>query len=279
MTSLDRSRPWCAAVMRAHAKSFYFSTRLLPAVKRRAVEALYGLFRTADDLADEPGMPLRERYAEFERMLEAVANLRAPGYTCDAPWFAAVRDAVERFPIALDDVRRLIEGCRSDLEDPGIATVEDLYRYSAAVAGTVGRCSMPILGAADADSLDRGERLGIAMQYTNVIRDVAEDRALGRNYLPQQEFPGASDAQIMRELAGIAREYYREARVLAARVPNDGSRAALLMTAEIYGGILDRVERQDYDPLRGRAYVPGREKIWRAARCLIEAYTGLPTIR
>jgi phytoene synthase len=265
--------------MRVHAKSFYFSTRLLPSAKRQAVEALYGLFRTADDLADEPGIPLERRHAEFDAMLDAIEHLRADGYTSGAPWFAAVHDTVHRYPIDLGDIRRLVIGCRSDLETPRIETLDDLYRYSAAVAGTVGRASMPILGGADDDSRERGERLGIAMQYTNIIRDVAEDRALGRNYLPHATFPDASEAQIMRELTAIARGYYREARVLAGRVPNDGSRAALLMTAEIYGGILDRVEALEFDPERGRAFVPRREKLIRAARCLFEAYTGFATIK
>ena len=265
--------------MRVHAKSFYFSTRVLPRAKREAVEALYGLFRSADDLADEPGFTREERERGLEHILRELDTVRDAAGSGGAPWYPAVRRAFERFAIDVADARRLVEGCRSDLDPAPIRTLDDLYRYSAAVAGTVGRCSMPILGASDRDSLDRGERLGIAMQYTNVLRDVEEDRAMGRTYLPSEMLAHAAEREVMREIARIAREYYREGRVLAARVPNDGSRAALLMTSAIYGGIVDRLEARDFDTAQGRAYVPTGEKLRRALYCVVEAYTGFATIK
>lgn len=279
MSSLQRSRIWCANVMRNHAKSFFFSTRMLPRTKRYAVEALYGLCRTADDLADEPGLTREERERAFDIMLADLTAIREPAHASDAPWFAAVRAAFAEFPIDPADAIALVRGCRSDLDPRDIRTLDELYRYSAAVAGTVGRCSMPILGADDDDSLARGERLGVAMQYTNVLRDVEEDRRMRREYLPRESFPGRSTQEIMREIAALARGYYAEARVLAGRVPNDGSRAALLMTSDIYGGILDHLERRGYDPHRGRAYVPTGEKLRRAARCLVQSYVGFASIK
>ena len=279
MIGVERSQAWCAKVMREHAKSFYFSTRVLPRRKREAVEALYGLFRSADDLADEPGFTLAERERGFVCILRELDTVRDDGAVGDAPWYPAVRRAFERFPIDIGDARRLVEGCRGDLDPKPILTLGDLYAYSEAVAGTVGRCSMPILGASDRDSLARGERLGIAMQYTNVLRDVEEDRANGRCYLPSAMLVRGDERSVMREIANAARAYYREGRVLAARVPNDGSRAALLMTSDIYGAILDRLERRDYDPAVGRAFVSTGEKVRRAFRCVIEAYTGFATIK
>lgn len=276
--TLEESRAWCAEVMRAHAKSFYFSTRILPRAKRYAVEALYGLFRTADDLADEPGIEREERLSGLSAILELV-DAAHEGRNGDAPWFPAVSDAFARFPIERADVVRLIEACRDDVSPRDIATMRDLYEYSACVAGTVGRASMAILGAADADSLERGERLGVAMQYTNVLRDVEEDRLLGRNYLPLREFAGASVPDVMREIARRARIYYKEAQILAGRVPNDGSRAALLMTSDIYQAILDPLERRGFDPAQGRAFVPGREKVRRALTCLVRSYVGFATIK
>lgn len=279
MTALERSRIWCANVMREHAKSFFFSTRMLPREKRYAVEALYGLCRTADDLADEPGLDRRAREQAFDAMLadlQAVGNAR---YVSDAPWFEALRAAFRAFPIDVHDAIALVRGCRGDLDPAPIRTLEDLYAYSAAVAGTVGRCSMPILGACDGDSLSRGERLGVAMQYTNVLRDVDEDARMSRQYLPRESFPGRPTSAVMREVAQRAREFYAEARVLAPRVPNDGSRAALLMTSDIYGGILDQLERRGFDPAGGRAYVPTGEKLRRAARCLVQSYVGFATIK
>jgi phytoene/squalene synthetase len=279
VNDLTFSRRWCAALMREHAKSFYFSTRMLPREKRYAVEALYGLCRTADDLADEPGLTRDQREWAFALMLRDLEHVRDPHYQSYAPWFAALRAAFERYPVALDDAVALVCGCRSDLEPRPIETLDELYAYSAAVAGTVGRCSMPILGAGDDDSLRRGERLGVAMQITNVLRDVEEDRQMSREYLPRRSFPGHATPQIMRELSSIARDYYSEARVLASRVPNDGSRAALLMTSDIYGGILDDLERRGFDPEQGRAHVPTREKLRRAARCLVQSYVGFASIK
>jgi phytoene synthase len=275
----DTSQAWCSAVMRANAKSFYFSTRLLPRAKREAVEALYALFRTVDDFADEPEYSDRQRLLGIEAIERDLEHLDDPEYLTDAPWFAAVRRAFESFPIDLAAAQRLIAGCKRDLEPVEIVSMDELERYSAAVAGTVGLCSMPILGAGDPDSLARGERLGIAMQLTNILRDVDEDRRLGRNYLPMQAFPGHSVPEVMHAIAGVARRYYSESRVLASRVPNDGSRAALLVTSDIYGGILDHLERRNFDPSLGRAYVGTGEKLRRALRCVVVAYTGFATIK
>lgn len=277
--TVTESQAWCAAIMRAHAKSFYFSTRLLPQAKREAVEALYGLFRTADDLADEPGLSSAQRRDGLAAIKSDLALLDQAETGSEAPWFAAVHRAFARFPIDIHDALRLVQGCESDLNTPHIHTLEDLERYSAAVAGTVGRTSMPILGAADADSLERGERLGIAMQLTNVVRDVEEDAQFGRDYLPRLSYPDATTGEIMRIIALRARELYSEALVLASRVPNDGSRAALLMTADIYGGILDRLERNGFDPARGRVFVPLHEKLWRGLRCFAIAHVGRATIK
>ena len=210
----------------------------MPRAKREAVEAIYGVFRTADDLADLPGLEPADRHgalAEIERDLE---HIRDPDYESGAAWFPAVRRAFARFPIDANDALRLIGACRRDVDGFACETMEDLERYCAAVAGTVGRCAMPILGAADPDSLERAERLGIALQLTNVLRDVESDRNLGRNYLPRA-FAGEPIAEIRRRIAERARQYYGEASVLAKRLPNDGSRFALLAAADLYEGVLD----------------------------------------
>lgn len=279
MSSLPESQRWCVAVMKREAKSFFFSTRILPRAKREAVEALYGLCRFADDTADEPGLQSAQRLAAFETLLAEIRLLREPQAHCEAPWFPALARAFERFPIDLADVEALVLGCRSDVEGAQIATMDDLERYAAAVAGTVGRCSLAILGANDPDSLARGERLGIAMQLTNVLRDVEEDRTLGRNYLPLQAFAGTPVREVMRAVALRARCLYRESDVLASRVPNDGSRVSLMMTSDVYEGILDRLEARGFDPSAGRVYVTTLGKFRRAARSAFAAYAGLPTMR
>lgn len=278
MSEIEKSRRWCRHVMRVHAKSFYFSTRILPPHKRNAVEALYAICRTADDAADEPGFRAEDRRVTLEQIARDVAHLRDAHYTARAPWFASAQDAFASFPIPIPEVLRLIAGCTSDIEGRTIGTMDDLERYANDVAGTVGRCAMAILGAADDDSLLRGERLGVAMQLTNVLRDIDEDTRMGRNYLPL-EASGVSPVEIARAIARRAHELYREADVLARRVPNDGSRAALVLTRIMYEAILEKIEQRGFAVGMGRAHVSFAEKTYLAARGLLVFYTGLKTIK
>lgn len=230
---LSESRRWCRALLRREAKGFFRATRLLRRSEREAVEAIYGLFRTADDIADEPGPSREERVCMLDELAQTVRDIRAPSCESAAPWLLAVRDAFARYPIAIDDALRLIDACRSDAQGATIETYAELERYCACVAGTVGRCAMAILGASDVDSLERAERLGIALQLTNILRDVVRDRAIGRSYLPRD----ASADEIVRR----ARAYYEEAGVLARRLPDLRSRLAVLLAARLYARNLDRL--------------------------------------
>jgi len=250
------SQRWCCALLRKEAKSFYLATRFLPRAKREAVEAIYAVFRMADNLADEPGYSDEERRAGLREIAFALEHVRDEVYRSDAPWFAAVRRAFAAFPIAVADALRLIDACRADLDGVVCETLQDLEAYCAAVAGTVGRCALPILGACDADSLERAERLGIALQLTNVLRDVDRDRASGRSYLPRA-FATLSDRGASM-IAARAREYYREAAVIARRLPNDGSRLAILLAADLYEATLD-------GPLTLW------ERVRRVGRCIVRA--------
>lgn len=265
--------------MRDRAKSFYFATRVLPPAKRSAVEALYGFCRFTDDIADAAGPSAAERRATFTAIRSALLELGTAHGEGAFAWLPALRCTFERFPLDVRDALRLVDGCERDLEPADVGSMDELHAYAVAVAGTVGRCTLPILGANDPDSLARGELLGVAMQYTNVLRDVAEDRAMGRNYLPRREFYGVPIPQIMRDVARRARSYYLEARMLAPRVPNDGSRMALLLAGAVYEGILDRLARRDYDPFSGRASVPLPSKLGCAVRSMFVAYAGFPTMR
>lgn len=250
------SQRWCRALLRKEAKSFYLATRFLPRTKREAVEAIYAVFRRADDLADEPGYSNEERRAGLREIAFALEHVRDEAYRSDAPWFAALRRAFGAFPIAVADALRLIDACRADVDSVVCETLQDLEAYCAAVAGTVGRCALPILGASDADSLERGERLGVALQLTNILRDVDRDRASGRSYLPRSfaALPDRGRATI----AARARECYREAPVIARRLPNDGSRLAILLAADLYEATLD-------GPLTLQ------ERVGRVGRCIVRA--------
>lgn len=278
MRDLDASRAWAAHIMQVHAKTFYFATRILPRKKRQAIEALYALFRFADDVADEPGAPVFVRRRIFKQIRYDVDRLNDKDHLTAAPWFSTLQDALAHFPIQSDDIRELLDGCESDLNLQTFRSLEHLETYASHVAGTVGRCVLAVLGATDADSLSRGERLGIAMQLTNIIRDIDQDARLGRNYLPESMTAIRSQAEVIEQLAAIARRYYREGVVLARRLPNDGSRVALLMAACGYEKILDAVNLRNAQSPFTRAHVSFSGKLAVALRSLLFAYVGLRTI-
>jgi phytoene synthase len=250
----------------------------LPLQKRRGIEALYAFFRCVDDAVDEGNVSNEDRRARLQRFRDAVGSLARSSAGCFEPWFPALSSAFERYELDTQPLLELIDGCESDLHGVNFERMADLERYARAVAGTVGRSVMPVLGAADADAIALGERLGVAMQLTNVLRDVDEDRRLGRNYLPFREFAGVASEDVMRLVAARARAYYESGRTVAKRVPNDGSRAALLMAATFYEGILTRLERRGFEPA-GRAYVGHVAKWGLAAKCFVSAYTGLAIIK
>jgi phytoene/squalene synthetase len=273
-----KSAAYCRGVMQHHARSFYFATRLLPSAKRDAIEALYAFFRSVDDAADEGNAGMETRRARMRAFRTAVESLHGGPDACEEPWFDALSRAYIRYAIDRRPLLELIDGCESDLGTVDIASMNDLENYARAVAGTVGRSVVPILGATGSDALALGERLGVAMQLTNVLRDVADDERQGRNYLPLREFPGAGGTDAMRAVAAQARRQYDAGRALVRSVPNDGSRAALLMAAAFYEGILGRIERRGFDRA-GRAFVGGAAKWGLAAKCVFSAYTGLAIIK
>ncbi|HET7813814.1 MAG TPA: phytoene/squalene synthase family protein [Candidatus Baltobacteraceae bacterium] len=279
MNDLFASRMFCAQTMRTHAKSFYLSTRFLPRVKREAIEALYAFFRIVDDTVDEGAHPLAFRREKLNHCRNDVEGLSRPAYRSCAPWFPALQAAYADFDLDREPLMQLIDGCASDLEGRSIASFDELESYAKAVAGTVGRSVIPILGASDPDSLARAEQIGVAMQFTNILRDVEEDRAMGRNYLPAASYPDLAVADVMRMMALQAHERYEAVTALAPRLPNDGSRAALLMACAFYRNILRGVETRGFDPHAKRVYVSDAAKVKLAVGCVITAYTGFAIIR
>ena len=265
--------------MRAHAKSFFLATRLLPLRKRQAIEAVYAFCRDVDDTVDNGVDSLRDRQLAIRRRRTDIAGLSDPAFEGSAPWFAALRHAHDEFWLSREQMLRLIDGCESDLTRDRIDSLEKLEWYGSMVAGSVGQCILPVLGARDEDSLALADRLGVAMQLTNVLRDVQEDAAMGRTYLPFTQFAAHSPAEVMRIVAQRARRHYRAGVSVASRLPNDGSRAAVLVAAALYERILDGVERKGFDPRAQRVIVGPVQKAGLVARSMVAAYTGFATIR
>lgn len=234
---ISDSRRWCRTFLHGHSKSFYLATRFLPRIKREAIEAMYSLFRVVDELADNPKLELDERYRELDEIARAVEHVRDRSYTHEAPWFPAVRAAFTNFRIETGDVLRLIAACRAESEAPTFATMAELEAHAAAIGGGILRLGVTILGASDSDSLERAQRLGTGLHLVDVIRDVEEDRQMGRSYLPL-EFSALSDRGLSR-LTQTARQYCAQCLPVAKRLPNDGSRLTLLLTTDLYESLMD----------------------------------------
>jgi phytoene/squalene synthetase len=239
----SRSQAWCAAIMFREAKRFFFASRLLPPSKRKALEALYAVFRTADDLADEPGFSDEQRRLGLASIRRDLQNIRNPMHESAAPWFAAVRAAFAHHPISIADALGVVDGCAAELDNQPIRSLADLERVAAAITGGVARCAVTIFGASQAESLEQAQRLGVAMQLTNMLRDCEQDRARGRDYFG---FAGESPTDLLsvkRDAAQLAKNYYAQVPALASTLPNDGSRAAVLLAAKLYRAILGHLER------------------------------------
>jgi phytoene synthase len=288
MSALDRGYAACAAVTREKAKSFYFAGRFLPAAKRRGVFALYDFCRHVDDLVDERG----DRPApEVRQELAALATLLRDGGAGRSARWDPLFDTLARRRVPIEPLLELIEGIEGDLDHREIQTEQELLRYCHQVAGVVGLALGPLLGARSTGFETAGAALGIAMQLTNVLRDVGADARLGRIYLPAAELArfGLTREDV---LAGTvddrwrafmafqirrARGYYAEGERVVPLFPADGSRLTVLLMARTYAGILDAIERQGYDVFAGRAHVGPAGKLRILARTLASALTAAPS--
>ncbi len=251
------------------AKSFYFASRFLPLEKKRAIFALYDYCRHADNLVDARGdrpVPLvREDLAALGEEVRAMHAGRAPS---DPRWLA-LHDTLQRYAIPLEPLLELLDGVAMDLEPIEFEDFRTLHHYCRLVAGGVGLMLGPILGATPDQFREAGVRMGVAMQLTNVLRDVAEDLDRGRVYLPREELREfgltRADLEARRATPAFrrfmawqvdrARRYFETGGLVVPLFPADGSRLTVRLLQRTYGGILDAIERLDYDVFRARAYV------------------------
>ena len=258
----------CSAVAQAHGRTFYFASRFLPSHRRRAIHAVYAYCRVADDIVDNAATTGIDAAAADLASWEA--ELDDPRHPI-AVAFALVR---ERYDVPIAAARDLVAGVRMDLYARPFPTWPKLADYCYGVAGTVGLMAAPLLGCCDDAALEHAIDLGIAMQLTNILRDVAEDAGMGRLYLPLDDLaafdvdpesifagdPNGRFAELMAFQIDRARAYYDSARIgIPALCPS--GRFTALASARIYGNILNRIEEQGYDVFAGRAHVPTRRKL------------------
>ncbi len=269
----------CRRVARHAARNFYYGFLLLPAAKRDALCALYAFMRRADDISDEAGA-LEDKRAGLAAWRAALDRAVA-GDGGDDAVLPALADSVARFDIPPRYLHDLLSGAEMDLTVREYATFERLREYCYRVAGAVGLCCTHVFGFRDARAPELAEKLGIAFQLTNILRDVPADLALGRVYIPADELARcgcppdglASWAreqrpafrEMMKFQAGRAWQFYEEGIELIRLVDPD-SRAALWALARIYSGILEKIEARDYDVFAGPARLSTAAKVWTLAR-------------
>jgi phytoene synthase len=272
---LERAYAAAERVTAAWAKSFYFASRFLPTAKRRAVFALYDYCRHADNLVDARGQrPADAVRADLRALGRTVRELHAGGMPHDPRWLA-LADTLHRHPVPLEPLLGLLHGVALDLVPVEMPDFSSLVGYCRLVAGGVGLMLGPVLGAPADGFRAPGVSLGIAMQLTNVLRDVGEDLDEGRVYLPADELARFDlDRAALEERRvtprfrrfmafqiGRARRYFREGSRVVPLFPNDGSRLTVRLLQQTYAGILDAIEELDYDVFRARAYVSTRRKL------------------
>lgn len=283
LTSEDVERAYrsCVTTTRHAAANFYYGISLLPRPKRWAMSAVYAFSRRVDDIGDghlDDGAKLAALAAERERL----ALVRDGQLDRRDPVLVALADAQPRFELPMDALASLIDGVELDVRGTTYETFDELVVYCRHVAGGVGRLCLAIFGASDmATATPLADDLGVAMQLTNILRDVREDGERGRVYLPAEDLrrfgvedptsaPPAKLAALIRFEAARNREWFARGLALTDLLDSRSGSCLLAMTG-IYRGILERIERRPAEVLERRISVPAWEKAWLAARSLAGA--------
>jgi 15-cis-phytoene synthase len=265
----------CEGVTRGAAANFFYGIRLLPAPKRRAMCAAYAFARRVDDVADGT-LPPERKLAE---LAEARASLSRVDPESDDPVLSALGHARRRFPIPLDALEDLITGVETDVRGGHFEEFDELVVYCRRVAGSIGRLCLAIFGSSDPARAELlADDLGVAMQLTNVLRDVREDLSNGRVYLPAEDLrrfgiddlgnaPEPALAELVRFEAQRAREWFDRGLELLELLDGRSASCVLAMTG-IYRRILERIDREPREVLQRRVSLPAWEKAWVAARSL-----------
>ncbi len=286
----------CEEITRTEARNFAYGIRLLPRPKRQAMSAVYALARRIDDIGDGP--------ESAEVKLEHLATVRADvhtlagrGFPGDDPVMVALADATTRFAIPLDAFEDLVAGCERDATGGQYASFDELVSYCRLVAGSIGRLSLGVFGSTDPPrASELADDLGVALQLTNILRDVVEDREMGRVYLPAEDLqrfgcapdlggpdlggpdlggpdlggPGHALSDLVAFEAERARAWFARGLGLLDLLDRR-SRACVAAMAGIYRRVLARIEADPASVLERRVSLPTWEKAWVAARSLAGA--------
>lgn len=270
----------CRSITRKHAKTFYMATRFLPNYKQRSIFAIYGLCRYLDDLVDEAEDLMNHEKISPLAVQENLYNFRSKlvntyrGAEQDDPILVAFSDVLNRFKISIDLPLTLLQGVSMDLEKNRYETFDDLYEYSYKVASVVGLMTSEVFGYDDPKAINHAVDLGIAMQLTNILRDVGEDLAKNRIYLPKEDLDFFSISEddlfnhtlndnfkeLMKFQIERANKYYESADK-GIEMLNKDSRLPVMLARENYSRILNKITSNGYDVFTTRAYLNSTEKL------------------
>jgi 15-cis-phytoene synthase len=266
----------CERITWTQARNFAYGIRLLPADKRRGLAVIYAFARRIDDIGDGT-LPAQEKIAALEEARRAVLDLGSPDP--DDPVLLALADTGRNFPVPMQAFGELIDGCVADVRGTTYQTFEDLHYYCRCVAGSIGRLSLGIFGtSADMDEAARlADSLGVALQLTNILRDIREDHQNGRVYLPAEDLAkfdchldDPDPAQFTRLVefeAERAKDWYATGLQLLPLLDRRSAACTGAM-AGIYRRLLDRIAAQPEAVLRGRMSLSAGEKAAVAVKAL-----------
>jgi len=284
----------CEEITWSQARNFSYGIRLLPPAKRQALAAVYAFARRIDDIGDGT-LPAPEKLAALDQArasLSALITAGTPGD--DDAVLVALADAAARFDIPLAAFGELIDGCAADVRGVTYETFDDLLHYCRCVAGSIGRLSLGVFGTSDPDqAVPLADSLGVALQLTNILRDIREDYASGRVYLPAEDFarfgcsldsdpathPGRGKLTALVEFeADRARSWYAKGLTLMPLLDRRSAASAGAM-AGIYFRLLEHIAESPAAVLTRRVSLSAREKAGVAVRSLAAAALRSPVRR
>ena len=268
----------CRKLVRTSGSSFYAGMRILPADRREAIFAVYALARRIDDIADG-ALPRDEKLGQLNSLREQLE--RSPEERDDRV-LAALADAAERYPIPLTAFGELIDGAEMDVRGRTYANFPELVEYCRCVAGSIGRLSLGVFITDDREKASSlADDLGVALQITNILRDLCEDTSRGRRYLPEEDLERFGCRIIAGRMEGpielvVAYEAERglawyEHGLELVPLLDRRSAACVLAMAGAYRRLLERIASSPAKVLQGRMSLRSSEKAWVLARSLVRA--------
>lgn len=262
------------AIIEFHAKSFAIASKLLPEYKRWGTWGVYSFCRYADNIIDKPRLRTQQQRAHEIERLQTELDLAYRYGESEHPVIKAFVASQREFNIPIHYAYELIDGVMMDSDFKGYESFDELYQFCYRVASVVGLMMTFVLGFKNEETLKYAEKMGIAMQLTNILRDIEEDARNGRIYIPNEEmkrfnvdktqiFESRYDynlKNLIKFQVDRAESFYKEAEIGIGDLSKD-SQFAIYSAARIYGGILQKIRENDYNPFRGRVFLPKSQKI------------------